>query len=179
MANKTKPTQNRRAMGYLNRARGEAFEEQIKTACEYYRYVNAADIEKTPEPMKVLEPIGKGRYVCCFEKKAQPDFRGTLKGGRAIMFDAKYTSTGKMHQREITEEQAKKLTVNQALGGISFVLVSFGPREGVYRIPWKAWQQMKDGLGRAYFTPAEATDYKIQIGRTGALMFLDGLEEQG
>lgn len=176
---KAKPTQNWRAMGYLNRARGEAFEEQIKTACEYYRYINAADIEKTPEPMKVVEPLGKGRFVCYFEKKAQPDFRGTLKGGRAIMFDAKYTSAGEMHKKEITDEQAKKLTMNQALGGLSFVLVSFGPRDGTFRIPWKAWLRMKEELGHAYFTPADAVDYKIQIGRTGALMFLDGLEELG
>lgn len=174
---KAKPTQNQRAIGYLNRARGEAFEEQIKTSCEYYRYINAADIEKTPEPMKVAEPLGKGRFVCYFEKKAQPDFRGTLKGGRAIMFDAKYTSTGEMHKKEITDEQAKKLTMNAALGGISFVLVSFGPRDGVYRIPWRAWLRMKEELGHAYFTPEDAVDYKIQIGRTGALMFLDRLED--
>ena len=44
----------RQAQGSISHALGESFEAQILTACEYYRSVCYAEIDKTPEPIKVI-----------------------------------------------------------------------------------------------------------------------------
>lgn len=68
----------KQAQGRLNRARGQQFEDRLATAFDYYRERGSASIEKTPEPMKVLKSLGQGRFVACFLKKAQPDYRETV-----------------------------------------------------------------------------------------------------
>ena len=78
-----------RFIGDKNRAQGEALEGQVIAACGFYNAVGLAAIDKTPEPMKVLQRLEEGRFICCFQKKAQPDFQGTLSSGRSVMFDAK------------------------------------------------------------------------------------------
>ena len=44
----------RQAQGSISHAIGESFEAQILTACEYYRSICHAEIDKTPEPIKVI-----------------------------------------------------------------------------------------------------------------------------
>lgn len=41
----------RQAQGSISHALGESFEAQILTACEYYRSICHAEIDKTPEPI--------------------------------------------------------------------------------------------------------------------------------
>ncbi len=73
----------RQITGARSRASGEMFEGWISAACDFYQRTGYAVIEKTPEPMK---PLGKadrfGRFLACFTKQAQPDFKGALCGGR-------------------------------------------------------------------------------------------------
>ena len=77
--------------GARSRAEGAGFESIIDNACAYYRSIGLADIEKTPEPMRPIgSPDRAGRFLACYTKQAQPDYKGVLKGGRAINFEAKY-----------------------------------------------------------------------------------------
>ena len=79
----------RQLQGYINRAVGNSFEKYLIDACEVYAEAGIAFVEKTPEPFKVTgkKRIGKRLvFEGHFEKKAQPDFKGTLKGGRSIVF---------------------------------------------------------------------------------------------
>lgn len=64
-----------------------------------------------------------------FEKPAQPDYKGTLQGGRAVVFEAKHTSTGQMEQSRVTEAQAKRMEHHQELGALCFVVAGFGSEE--------------------------------------------------
>ena len=41
-----------------NRISGKSFEEMIEAACEYYVLANVAEIEKTPEPRRVIGRTG-------------------------------------------------------------------------------------------------------------------------
>lgn len=70
--------------GKQARVAGGYFENIISASCDYYLSRGLAKIEKTPEPMK---PLGaknrKGQFLACYTKQAQPDYGGTLKGGRA------------------------------------------------------------------------------------------------
>lgn len=71
--------------GARSRAEGEGFEHIIDNACAYYRSIGLADIEKTPEPMRPIgSPDRAGRFLACYTKQAQPDYKGILKGGRAF-----------------------------------------------------------------------------------------------
>lgn len=71
--------------GKQARVAGGYFENIISASCDYYLSRGLAKIEKTPEPMK---PLGaknrKGQFLACYTKQAQPDYGGTLKGGRSI-----------------------------------------------------------------------------------------------
>ena len=88
----------RQMIGAVSKAKGKQFEERLDRAFAYYKAHGFAIIEKTPEPMRPTQNLGNGKFVAFFEKKAQPDYKGTIKGGRTVMFEAKFTTTGKMEQ---------------------------------------------------------------------------------
>lgn len=166
-----------RRQNQLNRHQGAHFEELIKAACEYYRGRGTADIEKTPEEMKPLKNMGAGRFVAVYVKKAQADFKGFLRGGLAVSFEAKHTSTARMEQDRVTAEQAERLERAFSYGASSFVLCSFSGRD-FFRVPWEVWRSMKARYGRKYMTPQDAEPFRVHIGGPGVLLFLEGLEER-
>ena len=83
--------------GAQNRARGQVFEQMIEAAANFYERKGVSVIHKTPEPMKVLGVYNRkqGQFICCFAKKAQPDFKGILMDSTMILFDAKHTEDRK------------------------------------------------------------------------------------
>ena len=97
-----------RMRGRQSRYEGESFEKLLDISCEMYRMHGAARIEKTPEPMRPLSrPNSKGQFTACYVKAAQPDYKGTLAGGQAIVFEAKHTEGGsrmteKVESRAVT-----------------------------------------------------------------------------
>lgn len=157
--------------GRRSRAAGEYWENMIEAACRNYRLDGVAEITKTPEPMKPLSrPNAKGQFTACFTKQAQPDYKGTLKGGRAVVFEAKHTDADRMLRSVISEEQEKQLDRHLKLGAECFVLVSFGLQQ-YFRIPWEVFRDMKDHFGRKYIKPEDLEEYAIKyVG--GYLRFL-------
>ena len=137
-----------------NRQLGAMFETLIDRGCSYYRERGLADIIKTPEPMKVLKNQGNGRFEAVYVKKAQPDYKGVLKGGRAVVFEAKSTSTGRMYQSRVTAAQWAELELAYALGAEVFVLVDFY-NQVFARVPWEFWREMDARIGRKYLTPGD------------------------
>ena len=83
----------------MSNNRGHDFEEAIRQACLLYANQGRAKVEKTPEPFRVLEKREGGIFVGRFTAHAQPDFQGTLDGGRSIIFEAKYTTTAERWRR--------------------------------------------------------------------------------
>lgn len=164
--------QNRNSIqGRINRAAGRGFEERIDTAFEYYRKMGLALIDKTPEPMKVIKREDGGRFIGFFTKKAQPDYKGLVKGGKAVLFEAKFTSTEKMHSGALTETQIKYLTEAANLGAQCFILVGF-KTGNVYKLPWPVWYHMKERFGRKYVTENDLEEYIVSQTKTGVLMIL-------
>lgn len=157
--------------GKLNKARGKQFEARLDAAFEYYKTCGSAVVEKTPEPMKPIRDLGAGHFVACYERKAQPDYKGVIKGGRAVMFEAKFTSTDRMDQDRVRPEQGAYLDLHQSLGARCYVLVGF--LSGiVYRIPWDDWKTMKQRFGRKYATEADLQPYRVPRDRAGRLLIL-------
>lgn len=161
--------------GRVNRKNGEVLESYILEACCYYREQKIADIDKTPEPFKVL--TGMKRLSCgtpgfegTFIKKAQPDFKGTLAGGRAVIFESKCSTRGKIMQDEVNEVQADAMRSHSALGAVVFVIVSLDLTT-FYRVPWEVWVTMKERFGHKYMNKEELAPYEIKF-KNGILQIL-------
>ena len=158
--------------GKRNRALGLQFEEIVKEACGHYRSMGLAHIEKTPEPMRVIGVINRklGHFKAVFEKAAQPDFKGTMAGGRSVCFDAKHTETDRIKQDAVTENQWDALDIHEAMGAWCFVVVCLDNK--YYRVPWEKWKTMKEDCGHKYMNAADLNPYMLGAW-PGALRFLD------
>jgi recombination protein U len=170
-------TVNRHVQGAKARTQGKAFEDRLTVSLEWYTAKGYASIEKTPEPMKVLRNMGRGQFLACFEKKAQPDFTGTIRGGRSIMFEAKYTTSDRLEQSRVLPGQADYLSRHLVLGARCYVIAGFATGN-VYRIPWEVWQDMKQRFGRKYVREADLEIYRVEQ-KDGRLQLLKkGVYEQ-
>ena len=110
--------------------------------------------------------------MAIFEKQAQPDYKGTLAGGQAVVFEAKSTATDRITQDRVTEDQAERLTRCVKLGGMAFVLCQFASGQ-VYKLPWSIWENMQQQIGVKYITEESAAPYRCRLTARGAPLFLE------
>ena len=154
----------RALQGARSRAQGGRLEEQVEASCALLTETGRADISKTPEPMKpVSQPNKSGQFRAVYTKKAEPDFKGVMLGGRAVMFEAKSTGTGRLNKDRVLPEQVKKLDSYTTLGAHCFIVATFDGLR-VYRIPWTVWRSMKQRYGRNYVTEADIKEYAVRFG---------------
>lgn len=146
--------------GAVSRSQGLLHEKMIEAGCIYYRQTGRAYIVKEPEPFRVLKKDKRtGRATIQFVKHAQPDFHGTLKGGRTIVFEAKHTNSDRIKQDLITPEQAASLTVQERLGAAAFVCAGIDNR--AFMVPWSVWSDMKKYFGRKYATADDLEPFEV------------------
>ena len=163
-----------RIQGIVNRRNGELFENLIEASCNHFRMKGIAYIEKTPEPMRpISKPDKRGRFTAVFEKMAQADYKGALKGGKAIAFEAKHTDADRIQRSAVSDEQEKCLDSMLEMGAECFVIVSFGFQK-FYKVPWGLWKNMKQLFGRKYLKPEDITEYRIKY--DGVLHFVNDKE---
>lgn len=162
----------RRQRGLRSKRAGEYFETLIMASLNWYRREGLACVEKTPEPMKPLrKPNRQGQFLACYVRSGQPDFKGTLRGGKAVVFEAKHTDSDRISFSRLTGEQLRSLSEHYALGALAFVLVSF-ELQAFYRVPWTLWRDMKKLYGRKYLTREDLKAYRLkQVG--GVIRLLD------
>lgn len=159
---------------YKNRmssAQGRHFEMMIQKACEYYRIKGDADVEKIPEPFLVIKKHSKNSFTGKFIGKAQPDFQGTLKGGKSIVFEAKHTTTDRIKASVLTKAQYDYLESHFLKGATVGVCVNV---KSTYAfVPWLKWRIMKELYGRKYMTEDDLQEFRVQT--PGMVLFLDYL----
>lgn len=155
--------------GRVNNAQGFIFEDEIKKACEIYETLGRAKVDKTPEPFRVVAKYKNGLFSGRFTAPAQPDFQGTLNGGRSIVFEAKYTTGDRINRNVLTKEQMDTLEDHHQIGAAAFVV--FGIKDRFFTMPWVYWRDMKKHYGRQYLLPQELDNWRVSF--TGAVMFLD------
>lgn len=156
---------NRQSNGF-----GKNFEKAVLMACEYYRLNNMADISKIDESFRVVKLTGNGRFVGQFTRNANPDFEGTLAGGKSICFECKYTSKERIQQSVITKYQWAVLERKYRLGGKIGVVC--GIQERYFFVPWEVWRNMKLIFGKKSVSADDLAKYEVYF-RSG-LLFLDG-----
>lgn len=162
----------RQLQGAQSHAKGSRFEDRLDRTFEAYRAAGIAAIAKTPEPMRVVRNLGNGRFEAYFIKKAQPDYEGCIKGGRAVVFEAKYTDKEQMLQNRVGQAQSEYMDLKSELGARCFVIAGFGTGY-VYKIPWQVWRDMKTFFGRKYITERDdLTAYRVPVMTNGTLLLL-------
>jgi recombination protein U len=157
---------------------GKSFEEEVELICELYERNGLARIEKTPEPMKILKHIDKSRFEAVFEKAAQPDFKGVIKGGRTVVFDAKFTSSDRIRFQVLSDYQRNALQKYDELGALAFILVGFSDG-GIYKISIRTWNDMISEFGRMYIKQEELENLNLRAkkNKNGMTDFLEFFEE--
>lgn len=159
--------------GAQNRTKGKAFEEYIDKACLNYKDKRIAFIEKTPEPFHITKSLGNGKFEGNFAKSAQPDYKGTLAGGKTICFDAKATDTGKIPVSALTDEQVDSLTEHALLGAVTGVLLCYSFRVFAF-IPFRDFMKAKMLNGHKHWTVEDAEPYRVYLSE-GYIDFLEGV----
>ena len=147
--------------GKINHDLGKNFEDKIETICQAYELNDLAKIEKTPEPMKILKHIENGHFETIFTKSAQPDFKGTVKGGKTIVFDAKFTEQDKISYGVLSDFQREALLSYKKMGAEAFVLVGF-ISGNMYKIDIDVWNNMKERFGRKYIKEYELDELNFK-----------------
>lgn len=166
--------------GRQGRLAGNLFEQMIDQTCVWYADQGIAAIEKTPEPMKpISKPNRAGQFQACFIKQAQPDYKGTLRGGRTIVLEAKHTDRDKIDFERVTAEQRRQLALYHDMGAASAVLVSFGMQR-FYCIPWTVWRDMKVCFGRKYIKAEDVPEFRVPVvgGRLDFISAIDNLNHE-
>lgn len=153
----------------LNNAQGQHFEREILAGCKIYERYKIAVIDKTPEPFRVTKKSRDGIFTGRFSTPAQPDFQGTLHGGRSIVFEAKRTSKDRITRNVLTDTQMDTLEVHNRLGALCGVCISI--QDDFFFIPWKVWRDMKELYGRQYIKADDVEQFRVKF--DGAVHFLD------
>ncbi len=155
---------NTRLAGARSKAAGAQFENEVLAALRYYEKQGTVKADKTPEPMKTLSGADSyGHFKACFTKKAQADFSGTMKGGRAVRFEAKQTSKDRFERSRLSDEQMNDLREHCKLGALCFVILCFtsSTHNSYYRIPFGIWDNMKSIFGKQYVKESDLEQYRI------------------
>lgn len=142
---------------------GSRFEALIEKACDRYRKEGLAIIYKNSEPLRPSGKFGKGGAISAYyQKKSVPDFTGVLKGGQAIMFEAKHVS-GKpsIPFSRLQEHQEQYLIDFEAMGAQAYVLIGFDMTD-FYMIPIDDYLIFKSNNGKKSLNKNEIEDYRIE-----------------
>lgn len=158
---------NRRA-GRAAKAAGDSDEARVLGAARCYS--GRVSIRKMPTPvvrLRASRGLRPGQFVAVYDPDgAGCDFRGEMQGGRAIVFEAKGSSTASLPLRRkngkptLTDRQRAELQEAHHLGAIAAVLVkvtrtvSGRPAPEWWWLSWPAWKEaerlaMADRGGRS------------------------------
>lgn len=169
--------------------KGSAFEEYLQVLHKTYENRGLARVRKTTPPMSVLlKPVpshltggivksiqrlykrmkvSPGRlFVGIFLSDGEPDFKGVLKGGQMVSFDAKCTTRDRFYFKSlIKDHQIKSLAGNVQLGALGFFLIRHGARD--YLLPVNAkGQHPLQGPKKASCKWEEVEQWKIPRSKT-------------
>lgn len=109
---------------------GNRWEEKVKQECEALEWSGQAKIHKLPDPVSIQDRGEGGKVLGYCMKREFADFSGTLKGGQAIVFEAKTTEEASRWPLKALRDKGKRndqksqleiLTAHRRMGAIAFV----------------------------------------------------------
>ena len=127
--------------------KGKSLEDLLSYQNNQYKSMGIANIQKISTPWTVIR-MGK-KIVSAFPQgKSTLDFRGTVRGGIPISFDAKESQNEKgLPLDHIQEHQIEYIRFALPLGEVSFVICEIKPMQKIYLIRgedvisfWDRWK---------------------------------------
>lgn len=162
--------QKNRIRGRRSKAYGDQFERLIELSCVRYRSHGKAYINKTYPPFTTIRRQ-RGQVVGFYGKAGQPDFAGTLKNGRSIVFEAKHTSTTNIPFDQVAHHQKQALKQHSELGAEAFILVAF-KLDDIYKVPIMDWIELEKTVGKKSLNEKDLAEYKLSKDK-GLINFLE------
>lgn len=134
--------------------KGKALEELIKYQNQLYKARKVANIQKISTPWKVIRR-GKDIVSAYPEEKSTLDFRGTVKGGQSVSFDAKESEVEQgLPLKHIEPHQVDYIRLALELSEKTFILCYIKPLDSHFIIDgaevvqyWDRWQENKGKRG--------------------------------
>ncbi len=115
---------------------GEAWERLLCALHARYIREGVAVVERCHPEVKQVGVAPGGRFIGIRPKWGPVDFVGTLRGGRAIVFDAKWTGKRLFPCANIEPHQARDLARHAAAGAV--VGIAASTPDGCFWLPWAA-----------------------------------------
>lgn len=157
------------ARGARSKALGDRFEKLIELSCKRYKNQGKAYINKTFPPFTTIRRQGN-QMVGFYNKSGQPDFAGTLKNGRSVVFEAKHTNSTNLPFERVAPHQKQALNAHCDLGAEAFILVAF-KLDSIYKIPIKDWLELEKTIGKKSLNEKDLAKYKLSKDK-GLINFL-------
>lgn len=134
--------------------KGRALEELVEWQNQVYQTKHIANIQKISTPWQVIRK-GKSIVSAFPLGKSTLDFRGTVRGGIPVSFDAKESEdTRGLPLKYIKRHQIDYMRSALELGEVSFLLCNIKPLNAYYIIPgnvvlkfWDCWTENKGKRG--------------------------------
>lgn len=158
-----------RIRGKRSKAYGDQFENLIELSCKRYASQGLAYINKTFPPFTAIRRQ-RGQVVGFYGNSGQPDFAGTLKNGRSVVFEAKHTNTTNIPFERIANHQKQALKKHHKLGAKAFILVAF-KLDDIYKIPINDWLKLEKNIGKKSVNEKDLKEYKLNKDK-GLINFL-------
>ena len=131
-------------------ASGNDLETWLDDQHEAARALRLADLEHQHPAVRVLRHIDGARFEGQWRSRSGPDYRGVLRGGRAVAVEAKNAGPDRLKLVDdgsprfdgVKQHQADALNRALALGGVALLVVRFRRRAGgrdvetTYAVPW-------------------------------------------
>ncbi len=156
--------------GKKSKALGDQFERLIELSCKRYASRGEAYINKTFPPFTTIRRQGN-QVVGFYNKSGQPDFIGTLKGGRSVVFEAKHTSGTNIPFERIARHQKEALNAHCDLGAEAFILITF-KLDDIYKIPIKDWLHLEKTINKKSVNEKDLLEHKLS-NNDGLIDFLE------
>lgn len=160
-----------RIRGKRSKAYGDQFERLIELSCNRYRSHGKAYINKTFPPFTTIRRQRGNKVIGFYGRIGQPDFAGTLKNGRSIVFEAKHTSTTNIPFNQVAHHQKQALKQHSELGAEAFILIAF-KLDDIYKVPIKDWLELEENIGKKSVNEKDLAEYKLSKDK-GLINFLE------
>lgn len=119
-------------------------------------------------------------FIATFAKSAQPDYKGTLAGGRAIVLEAKSCASDRINKSMVLDTEIAELKTHAGLGALSGVIAESQRTGRVYFFPCSLFANMEDITGYKHikFVQAEAFELPEELGRAETIRKIQSIAEK-
>ncbi len=140
----------RREAGQRAAAAGAALETLLDAHHDTAKMLGLAEVRRVSPHVRHLGP-GKvpGSFSAVWDGPGGCDRRGTLRGGRGLVVEAKSTASGNLTWSEFTPAELVDLAAAHQLGALCLVVWELREACAVFAVPWDRIPWKENGNGKS------------------------------